>query len=72
MDRYGLGMLRAATSDGNVASQQVLFKAGFVPVSPAEPSELGGKSVTWYERYLTGAPGDSGVSISGSGTSGRG
>ena len=71
-DRYGLRTLRAATSDGNIASQRVLLKAGFVPVGPAEPSELGGKTGTWYERDLTGAPGVSGASGSGSGTSGQG
>ena len=59
-------------SDGNIASQRVLLKAGFVPVGPAEPSELGGKSGTWYERDLTGGPGVSGASVSGSGTSGQG
>jgi ribosomal-protein-alanine N-acetyltransferase len=49
----GLRTLRAATSSENVASQKVLAKAGFVPVGPADPAEIGGKSGTWYERDLT-------------------
>lgn len=52
-ERHGLTLLRAATSDQNVASQKVLTKAGFVPVRPARPSDLGGKSGTWYQRVLT-------------------
>ena len=51
-DRHGLRRLRAATSHENVASQKVLTKAGFVPVGPAGPADLGGKSGTWYERDL--------------------
>lgn len=47
--RHGLRTLRAATSRGNVASQRVLAKAGFVPVGPAG---LGGKPGTWYQRDL--------------------
>ena len=50
--RHGLHTLRAATSHGNVASQKVLAKAGFVPVGPAGPADLGGKSGTWYQRNL--------------------
>jgi ribosomal-protein-alanine N-acetyltransferase len=50
--QYGLRMLRAATSYGNVASQKVLTKAGFVPVGPADPADLGGKPGTWYQRDL--------------------
>ncbi|MBK6010031.1 GNAT family N-acetyltransferase [Streptomyces sp. MBT53] len=53
--RHGLRMLRAATSDENIASQKVLAKAGFVPVGRALPSEIGGKQGTWYERTLTPA-----------------
>lgn len=53
--RHGLGMLRAATSHQNVASQRVLTKAGFVPVGPAGPSDLGGKHGTWYQRDLAAA-----------------
>jgi ribosomal-protein-alanine N-acetyltransferase len=47
--QYGLRMLRAAATHGNVASQKVLTKAGFVPVGPAD---IGGKAGTWYERDL--------------------
>ncbi|MGW3424307.1 GNAT family N-acetyltransferase [Streptomyces phaeochromogenes] len=50
--RHGLRTLRAATSRENVASQKVLTKAGFVPVGPAEPADLGGKPGTWYQRDL--------------------
>ena len=50
--RHGLRTLRAATSHNNAASQRVLTKAGFVPVGPADPADLGGKpapgvSTTW-------------------------
>ncbi|MEV5491124.1 GNAT family N-acetyltransferase [Streptomyces bobili] len=48
--RHGLRTLRAATSHDNAASQKVLTKAGFVPVGPATPADLGGKSGAWYER----------------------
>jgi [ribosomal protein S5]-alanine N-acetyltransferase len=48
--RHGVHTLRAATSHGNVASQRVLLKAGFVPAGPAGPADLGGKTGTWYER----------------------
>jgi ribosomal-protein-alanine N-acetyltransferase len=50
--RYDVHRLRAATSTQNVASQKVLTRAGFLPVGPAEPSALGGKPGTWYERDL--------------------
>ncbi|MFJ6608007.1 GNAT family N-acetyltransferase [Streptomyces lydicus] len=50
--RHGLRTLRAATSHDNAASQKVLANAGFVPVGPATPADLGGKSGTWYERDL--------------------
>ena len=50
--RHGLRTLRAATSDGNAASQKVLARAGFVPVGPAAAADLGGKSGTWYQRDL--------------------
>ncbi|WP_406464407.1 GNAT family N-acetyltransferase [Streptomyces sp. NBC_01622] len=53
--RHGLRTLRAATSDANIASQKVLAKAGFVPLGPALPAEIGGKQGTWYERTLTPA-----------------
>ncbi|WP_416955875.1 GNAT family N-acetyltransferase [Streptomyces sp. Agncl-13] len=48
--RHGLRTLRAATSHANIASQKVLTKAGFTPVGPAHPSNLGGKQGTWYQR----------------------
>jgi [ribosomal protein S5]-alanine N-acetyltransferase len=50
--RHGLRTLRAATSRDNIASQRVLAKAGFVPVGPADPADLGGKPGTWYQRDL--------------------
>nr|WP_218852043.1 GNAT family N-acetyltransferase [Nocardioides panaciterrulae] len=51
-DEPGLHTLKAATSHGNVASQRVLLKAGFVPMGPARPAKLGGKSGTCYQRDL--------------------
>jgi [ribosomal protein S5]-alanine N-acetyltransferase len=51
--RHGARTLRAAAAHSNAASQRVLTKAGFVPVGPAEPEELGGKPGTWYQRDLT-------------------
>jgi [ribosomal protein S5]-alanine N-acetyltransferase len=50
--RHGLRTLRATTTQDNVASQKVLAKAGFVPVGPADPADLGGKPGTWYQRDL--------------------
>jgi ribosomal-protein-alanine N-acetyltransferase len=50
--RHGLSTLRAATSHANVASQKVLVKAGFRPVGPADPADIGGKPGTWYQRDL--------------------
>ena len=50
--RHGLRTLRAATTHDNTASQKVLAKAGFVPVGPADPSHIGGKQGTWYQRDL--------------------
>jgi ribosomal-protein-alanine N-acetyltransferase len=50
--RRRLRTLRAATSRENAASQKVLIKAGFVPVGPADPADLGGKPGTWYQRDL--------------------
>jgi ribosomal-protein-alanine N-acetyltransferase len=50
--RHGLHTLRAGTSLGNVASQRVLTKAGFVPDGPADPDRLGGKTGTWYHLDL--------------------
>jgi [ribosomal protein S5]-alanine N-acetyltransferase len=50
---HGVKTLRAATSSENLASQKVLLKAGFVHIGPADPSEIGGKEGSWYERNLT-------------------
>ena len=50
--RHGLHTLRAATSRDNAASQKVLTKAGFVPVGPADPADIGGKEGTWYQLDL--------------------
>jgi ribosomal-protein-alanine N-acetyltransferase len=50
--RHGLRTLRAATARENAASQKVLTNAGFVPVGPADPADLGGKAGTWYQRDL--------------------
>ncbi|MBU2670292.1 GNAT family N-acetyltransferase [Actinoplanes bogorensis] len=49
---HGLHTLRAATSDQNTASRRVLTKAGFLPVGPADPSEVGGKPGTWFHLDL--------------------
>ncbi|WP_328484170.1 GNAT family N-acetyltransferase [Streptomyces sp. NBC_00377] len=54
--RHGVRTLRAATSHENVASRKVLTKAGFVPVGPAGPADLGGKSGTWFQRDLAVKP----------------
>jgi ribosomal-protein-alanine N-acetyltransferase len=51
--RYGLRTLEAAVSEANVASRRVLVKAGFVPVGPADPADLGGKTGTRYRLDLT-------------------
>lgn len=48
----GLHTLKAATSHENAASQKVLARAGFIPVGPADPADLGGKQGTWYRRDL--------------------
>ncbi|MEW1827141.1 GNAT family N-acetyltransferase [Streptomyces sp. NPDC088196] len=48
--RHGVHTIRAATSHENIASQKVLAKAGFTPVGPAHPSNIGGKQGTWYRR----------------------
>jgi [ribosomal protein S5]-alanine N-acetyltransferase len=50
--RHGVRSLRAATSRDNVASQRVLLNAGFTEVGPADPSDIGGKQGSWYERDL--------------------
>ena len=49
---YGLRTLQAAVSRENIASQKVLVKAGFHPVGPAAPSDIGGKQGTRYQRAL--------------------
>ncbi|MEV0485333.1 GNAT family N-acetyltransferase [Streptomyces sp. NPDC050508] len=54
--RHGLRTLRAATSHTNAGSRKVLIKAGFSPVGPALPADLGGKAGTWYERVLPVTP----------------
>lgn len=58
-DQYGLRALRAATTHQNVASQKVLTKAGFVPIGPADPAQIGGKPGTWYLCDLVTADGRS-------------
>jgi [ribosomal protein S5]-alanine N-acetyltransferase len=55
--RHGISTLRAATNHDNIASQRVLAKAGFVPVGPADPAEIGGRPGTWYELSLPPASG---------------
>jgi ribosomal-protein-alanine N-acetyltransferase len=50
--RHGVRTLRAATSEENVASQRVLLNAGFVEVGPADPSDIGGKQGSWFQRSL--------------------
>jgi ribosomal-protein-alanine N-acetyltransferase len=34
----------------------VLTKAGFVPVGPADPADVGGKPGIWYQRDLVLEP----------------
>lgn len=53
--RHGVHTLRAATAEKNVASQRVLLKAGFLPVGPADPADVGGKPGTWYQRTFGSA-----------------
>lgn len=50
--RHGLRTLRAATAETNVASRKVLTKAGFVPIGPADPADIGGQPGSWYQRDL--------------------
>jgi ribosomal-protein-alanine N-acetyltransferase len=52
----GVTTLRAAASRTNTASQRVLLNAGFRPVGPADPSDLGGKEGTWYQRDVGPEP----------------
>ncbi len=51
-EHYRLRALTVATSHQNVASQKVLTKAGFVPVSPADLTDIGGNQGTFYRREL--------------------
>ena len=53
--RHGVRTLRAATSRENVASQRVLLNAGFTEVGPADPSDIGGKQGSWYQRDIGSA-----------------
>jgi [ribosomal protein S5]-alanine N-acetyltransferase len=46
---HGLHRLKATTSLGNVASQKVLGKAGFVAIGPAS---IAGQPGTWFQRDL--------------------
>lgn len=55
--RYGVRSIRAATSEANAASRRVLLKAGFIPVGPADPADIGGQQGTWFERNLKGEGG---------------
>jgi ribosomal-protein-alanine N-acetyltransferase len=55
-ERHGVTRLEAATSDQNLASQRVLAKAGFVPVGPADPADLGGKPGRWYRWVSPAGP----------------
>ncbi len=48
-EEYGLRMLRATTSDENVASQHVLARAGFVVIGP---TEIAGRHGVRYELVL--------------------
>jgi RimJ/RimL family protein N-acetyltransferase len=50
--RFDLRRIRAACSLQNTASRTVLTKAGFVPVGPADPADIGGKEGTRFERLL--------------------
>lgn len=54
-EELGIDTIRAATSQSNTASKRVLLKAGFAEVGPADPSEIGGRQGSWYERHLAGS-----------------
>jgi RimJ/RimL family protein N-acetyltransferase len=47
---HGVRRLRARTTHGNVASQRVLAKAGFVAAGEAD---VAGRPGIWFERELT-------------------
>jgi len=64
--RHGVSTLRAATSHENVASRRVLLNAGFVEVGPADPSDIGGKQGSWFQRDLVPAAGSGTPSSSSS------
>ena len=49
-EELGLSTLKAATPNGNIASQRVLEKVGFVAVGP---TEVGGRQGVSYELALT-------------------
>ncbi|MGI8681007.1 MAG: GNAT family N-acetyltransferase [Mycobacteriales bacterium] len=51
--RHGVTTLKAATAKDNAASQHVLLNTGFNSAGPADPTDLGGKPGTWYERDIT-------------------
>lgn len=51
--QHGVRTITAAAARANAGSQRVLLKAGFVATGPADPSDLGGKPGTWYQRELT-------------------
>jgi ribosomal-protein-alanine N-acetyltransferase len=55
--QYGLRTLTAATSHENVASRRVLTRAGFVPVGPADPADIGGRAGTRYQLDLAAGSG---------------
>jgi ribosomal-protein-alanine N-acetyltransferase len=52
-ETLGVRTVRAAVADLNVASRKVLSKAGFVPVGPADPENIGGKAGTLYQREVS-------------------
>lgn len=53
--RYDIRLVRAACSLRNAASRTVLTRAGFHPVGPADPADVGGKPGTWFELVLVKA-----------------
>jgi [ribosomal protein S5]-alanine N-acetyltransferase len=55
--QYGLRTLTAATNHDNLASQRVLTRAGFVPVGPADPADIGGRPGTRYQLDLAAGSG---------------
>jgi ribosomal-protein-alanine N-acetyltransferase len=55
--RHEVSTFRAATARDNVASHRVLLSAGFLPVGPADPADIGGKQGTWYQRDVAAESG---------------